>query len=78
MELNDMVRITLTKKGAEILNNSANELNRAFPAVKFKANFRSGDIYEAILWKVFEEFGGYCSAGANIVFTNLEKVTREW
>lgn len=78
MELNDMVRITLTEKGAEILNNSANDLNRAFPTVQFKANFKSGDNYEVVLWKVFEEFGGYCSAGANIVFTNLEKVTQKW
>lgn len=73
MDLNDTVTVTLTKRGAEILNRKARKLNLAFRIILNKHDYKEGDDYTGSLWMMFEEFGGYCSAGSEAVFTNLRK-----
>lgn len=72
IDLNDTVTVTLTKRGAEIQNQQAKSLNAKFN-MSFKDDYKEGDEYKGSLWMMFEEFGGYCSAGSEAVFTNLRK-----
>ena len=73
MELNDTVIVTLTKRGAEILNRKAMRLNRVFKIMLNRDDYKDGDDYKGSLWMIFEEFGKHCSAGSEAVFTNLRK-----
>jgi len=71
MNLNDTVTVTLTKRGAEILNKDARRLNLVFRKILNKHDYKEGDDYTRSLWMMFEEFGKHCSAGGEAVFTNL-------
>lgn len=71
INLNDTVTVTLTKRGAEILNRKARKLNLAFRIILNKHDYKEGDEYKGSLWMMFEEFGAACSAGGEAVFTNL-------
>lgn len=73
MDLNDTVTVTLTRRGAEILNKEARRLNSIFKININRDDFKEGDNYKGSLWMMFEKFGGYCSAGSEAVFTNLRK-----
>lgn len=73
INLNDTVTVTLTKRGAEILNDDAKEFNSKF-SLHLKDSHKEGDEYENQLWCMFERFGEFCSAGSESVFTNLRKV----
>ena len=46
MELNDTVIVTLTKRGAEILNRKAMRLNRVFKIMLNRDNYKDGDDYK--------------------------------
>lgn len=73
MELNDTVTVTLTKRGAEILNEQAKSLNARYN-MGFKDNYMAGDDYQSSLWSLFDDFGEACSAGSEFVFTNLRRI----
>lgn len=73
MDLNDTVTVTLTKRGAEILNGQARILNSRILSHHFDDSHFEGEIYKTQLWSIIDHFGGYCSIGSEIVFTNLRK-----
>lgn len=73
MELNNIVTVTLTKRGADILNRKAMRLNRVFKIMLNREDYKEGDDYTGSLWMMFECFGQACLAGSEAVFTNLRK-----
>lgn len=73
MDLNDTVTVTLTNRGAEILNRRARRSNKYFKTIISKDDYREGDNYTASLWTMFEDLGGERCAGSEAVFTNLRK-----
>ena len=76
MELHDQIQVTLTKAGAEILNSENKEARAAFPnaTICLKTDYEEGDIYKDVLWGLMDRFGAHCSAGAEVIFTNLQAV----
>lgn len=76
MDLNDTVTVTLTKRGAEILNKDARRLNLVFRKILNKHDYKEGDNYKGSLWMMFEKFGEYCSAGSEAVFKNLRRAIK--
>lgn len=61
MELNDEVKVTLTKTGADFLNKSL-----------LVEEYKEGDAYACILWLLFYKFKGILGWGQPLPFTNIE------
>lgn len=82
MELNDNVVVTLTEVGAKILNEHYESMNLVYKSVTcsndniFSTDFKEGDYFSAELWEMFYIFGNHCMMGADIAFTNLEKIEK--
>ena len=72
MELNDLVQITLTQAGAEVLNKYYHDINVRCKA-KLNENYSEGDIAKHELWMFFSIFGKSLYCGAPVYFRNLEK-----
>lgn len=71
IDMNDTVRVTLTKTGAAKLN----RLKYPLQEQKVKRDkWCSGDTYTATLWWLMKTFGDSCAAGNDIVFIGLEAV----
>ncbi|MCI1681434.1 MAG: hypothetical protein LKI39_02635 [Bacteroides sp.] len=71
MELNDIVRVTLTEYGAKVLNKKNKKLNDEYPYIGFRSNYKKGDVKKGQLWSVLNNFS--YDAGGEVPFTNLEK-----
>lgn len=78
MDLNDTVIVTLTAKGAEILNEINEEMARRVPKHNWKRDYKEGDDYKAPLWSMFEDFGAHCSVGTVHCFLNLRLKSAEY
>lgn len=63
MELNDMVKVTLTKEGADILNE-----------LFLVEGYKEGDTYTGELWFMFHRFKETIGWGQPMPFTNIEIV----
>lgn len=63
MELNDTVKVTLTKEGADLLNE-----------VLLVEEYKEGDTYIGQLWRMFYNFKETIGWGQSIPFTNIEIV----
>lgn len=74
MELNNMVEVTLTKKGADIINKINRDTLAYFPSLELRTNYKEGDKYEEQLYEMFYKFGVHCCPGSDLVFTNLTEV----
>lgn len=72
LNLNDMVVVTLTERGAEILNSTKKSYNHEY-GLRLKCDYSPGEEYTLQLWGLFNLYGGYLSAGNSIVFENLRK-----
>lgn len=71
IDMNDTVRVTLTKTGAAKLN----RLKYPLQEQKVKRDkWCSGDTYTATLWWLMKTFGDNCVPGNDIVFIGLETV----
>lgn len=85
MELNDKVFITLTKAGADILNEE-NKKNRIKVKEKFldknsdivdriyPVDYKEGQVLSEQLWIIFSWFGLYSFLGNDLPFKNLRPV----
>lgn len=63
MELNDTVKVTLTKTGADLLNK-----------VLLVEEYKEGDTYVGQLWLMFYKFKETIGWGQLIPFTNIELI----
>jgi len=72
MDLNDTVTVTLTAKGAEILNKENEEIAKRVPSYNWKTDYKDGDEYRTQLWSLFGHFGAYCYAGGQHCFNDLQ------
>lgn len=63
MELNDNVKVTLTKTGADLLNKHL-----------LVEEYKEGDTYVCQLWLIFYKFKETIGWGQPIPFTNIEIV----
>lgn len=86
MELNDLVFITLTKAGADILNKENKKMreevkSKYFPKTPdvvdriYPTNYEEGQVLSERLWIIFSWFGLYSFLGQDLPFTNLRQVT---
>lgn len=78
MDLNDEVRVTLTEKGAEIINAANKEMadKCQFTSIYFKHDYKEGDHYQKELHDIMYHFGGsYCCPGSLLPFTDLILIT---
>lgn len=73
MELNDIVQVKLTERGAKIINEQNASLKLTNPSLSFKTDYKKGDIYRNELWEVFRNFGNSCYMGVELPFVNLIK-----
>ena len=72
MDLNDEVRVTLTAKGAEIINAENKEVADKVKSIYFKYDYKEGDHYQSLLHDVMYLFGGgHCAPGSEKTFTEL-------
>lgn len=71
IDLNDTVRVTLTKAGAAQLNKKNYHLQEQ--KVK-RDKWCSGDTYTATLWWLMKTFADSCVAGNDRVFIGMEAV----
>ncbi len=77
MDLNDTVRVTLTAKGAEIINAENKEIADKVKSVYFKHDYKEGDHYQGPLHEVMCLFGGrYCAPGGAKTFTELTLISK--
>lgn len=74
MELNDVVEVTLTQEGANIINKNNVATLSCFPSLELRTDYKNGDKYKTQLHDLFYKFGVHCCAGSNVIFTNLIKV----
>lgn len=75
IDLNDIVRITLTKEGAEHINYKNTLENRTtIPKYWSKADYKEGDNFESELWWIVLYFKDAISPSYNKPFNNLTKV----
>ncbi len=74
MELNDNVQVTLTERGAKILNETNASMKLLCPNMNWKTDYKGGDEYSTQLWDIIGQFGSCCSAGSELVFTSLKEV----
>ena len=72
MELNDCIKVTLTQRGADILNTRFAGCNERMPGLDWKTDYKRGDCYKSELWDICAIFGPYLYWGAVPVFTDLE------
>ena len=72
-DLNDTVKVTLTEKGAEILNGYYEKLLADFPMVRTKRvhEYKPGDTFETQFWCLFERFGSFIDVAATKPFKHL-------
>lgn len=71
INLNENVKVVLTKRGAEILNEREEQCANIIPNYRKKLH-NEGDVYRTQLWGLFEKFGSEIHIGMNIPF---EKIT---
>lgn len=76
IKVNDKVRVSLTKIGANTLNQKNKELLELVPRYKnlVRTDYKAGDIYEDQLYEIIHVFAVDCFAGGEIPFNDLEKV----
>lgn len=74
IDLNDTVTVTLTKRGAEILNEQNEFFNNAQDLEKLNTDYKAGGDYRDALRRIMGRFGGYTYDKKEPVFTNLRKV----
>lgn len=75
MELNDQVKITLTKYGSSVLNEDNKQWKKRYPNVfsSEKVDYKEGDVYENQLWCILGRFPDSFQAGHELPFTDLVK-----
>lgn len=71
MDLNDTVTVTLTNRGAEILNNRYKVICEEYPKAGFRCDYEEGEDHSCLLWEMISKFSGSCGLGQEAVFTNL-------
>lgn len=74
MELKDIVRVTLTGSGADILNKANTALQQRHPSATFKTDYAEGETYQTELWELMQRYGRHFYNGTEELFTGLEKV----
>lgn len=72
MNLNDPVKIVLTKLGANVLNYENKEFNKLFNR-ELRTDYKAGDVYENLLWLIIVIFAESCEDPLKPPFTNLGK-----
>lgn len=73
MKYNDFASVTLTKLGADVLNEDNKRFNIIFKRGE-KTDYKEGDIYSNILWVILEVFSEYYENKDYPPFTVLEKM----
>ena len=73
MELNDVVEVTLTQEGANIINKGNKASISYFPSLKLRTDYKAGDKYKTELHDLFYKFEVHCCPDNELLFTNLTK-----
>lgn len=76
MELEDYVKVTLTKRGADYLNRFNEKKNlkkHAWIKHKLKVDYKAGETYNSVLSDILYIFSGDIGDGGEVPFTNLRK-----
>lgn len=71
---NDTVYVTLTATGAATLNDLNRRANTGFllrSSVRFRIDYKEGEIYSDQLWHLMKVFGDKCDLGREVPFTDL-------
>lgn len=76
MDVHTDVTVTLTDKGAEILNKRGQWFRDNVKGSTSKIDYKEGDSYTAVLWEIMEIFGPHCSVGARVPFTVMVPVEK--
>ena len=71
---NDKVCVLLTITGANILNCLNKKANTGFllrSSVRFRTDYKEGEIYSDKLWHLMKVFGDKCDLGLEVPFIDL-------
>ena len=74
ISMNSDVVITLTARGAEIVNEHNKKILSDPHLVwsTLRTDHKEGDKYIGMLWQIMELFAPYCHSGEDVCFTTLE------
>lgn len=72
MDLNDIVQIILTQKGADIVNKRNKDINAYNVHRNFKTDYKAEDMYSDQLWEIFNIFGDHCNIGEDLPFKSMK------
>lgn len=56
ININNYCRVVLTEAGANRLNEKNDEMSRKYPSIQRHKRYAAGDIYEAQMWCLIQEF----------------------
>ena len=80
ININQKAQVQLTKFGADILNNLNRRVNGGFllnSSVRFRVDYKEGEIYRNQLWFLFQVFGDSFELGTHGPFVDLEFEVKE-
>ena len=79
LTMHSEVVVTLTKRGAELLNERNQDLwdkykdNPKVQLFGYRTDYKEGDTHHDMLWEIMALFGGdKCHAGADVPFDELK------
>lgn len=72
MNLTDLVTVTLTQAGADIINSAHQCFNKQFSYANLKDDYKVNDEWCTQLWCVCEMFGPTIDITADLLFSSLE------
>jgi len=74
INIQDKVQVKLTSTGAATLNDLNRRANTGFllrSSVRFRIDYKEGEIYSDQLWHLMKVFGDKCDLGMEAPFTDL-------
>ena len=75
ININQKAQVQLTKFGADILNSLNRKANGGFllnSSVRFRVDYKEGELYRNQLWFLFQVFGESFELGSEAPFIDLE------
>lgn len=74
ISIQDKVHVKLTSTGAGTLNDLNKKANTGFllrSSVRFRTDYKEGEIFSDQLWHLMKVFGDKCDLGREVPFTDL-------
>ena len=75
IQINQKAQVQLTKFGADILNTLNRRANGGFllnSSLRFRVDYKEGELYRNQLWFLFQVFGSSFELGLEAPFVDLE------